>query len=271
MLNVLETYKRADIYDEEFHDFTVDLAFYGKLTSKILKVIGFSNILEMCCGTGRVTIPLARNKTFQITGVDISPNMLAKAKEKVKKEQVEVKRRIRLLEGDIRDFDAGLQGYDLVLITFNAFLHMMDYESQRKALENAYKHVKSSRYFLAHIFSPDPIRLANDLRKPRLEVREREVKTKDGERLIIVRCSPSYNTATQVITDPRVYEIYSLSGKRQLIEQYYEPLELRIIFPNEWENLLKSVGFTIVEKWGDYDFSPFQADAPQMLWLCEKE
>jgi len=61
-----------------------------------------SSILDLGCGTGNYTIPLAR-RGFQMAGVDRSPGMLAKARAKAEGEGLPAS----FHKGDIRDLDLG--------------------------------------------------------------------------------------------------------------------------------------------------------------------
>jgi 2-polyprenyl-3-methyl-5-hydroxy-6-metoxy-1,4-benzoquinol methylase len=45
-------------------------------------------VLELACGTGRITIPLAK-EGFKVSGLDISESMLAEAKKKSEREKVD--------------------------------------------------------------------------------------------------------------------------------------------------------------------------------------
>lgn len=77
MMNANETYQKfADYYDAYAGAFEKDLAFYTSLCHRDEK------ILEVGCGTGRV-LQRFLNDGFQITGVDISDEMLAVAKQKL--------------------------------------------------------------------------------------------------------------------------------------------------------------------------------------------
>ena len=42
-----------------------------------------ARILELCCGTGRLTLPIAK-EGYDITGIDYTPSMLAQAKLKLR-------------------------------------------------------------------------------------------------------------------------------------------------------------------------------------------
>ncbi len=87
-----------------------DLPFY----SRWLKKRKNGNILELCCGTGRLTIPLAQ-EGYNITGVDNNTSMLKQAKEKAN----ELKAPVRFIKSDIRSLDLP-EVYDIIFIPFNS-------------------------------------------------------------------------------------------------------------------------------------------------------
>ena len=62
-----------------------------------------SPVLELGCGTGRVLIPMAR-AGITITGLDASPHMLAVCRQRLSNESVNVRSRVTVLQGDMRDF-----------------------------------------------------------------------------------------------------------------------------------------------------------------------
>ena len=63
----------ALIYDKVYQTLVHDIPFYLQQA----KAHG-GPILELGCGTGRVTIPLASNG-FEVVGIDISPSMIQRA------------------------------------------------------------------------------------------------------------------------------------------------------------------------------------------------
>ena len=91
-------YKVGDlIYDASIYDglntFLSDLQFYKKWLPKNRD----AKILELCCGTGRLTLPIARDG-YNISGVDYTPSMLAQARLKASEAGLE----INFIEADIR-------------------------------------------------------------------------------------------------------------------------------------------------------------------------
>lgn len=75
-------YKVGDlIYDADIYDglntFLSDFPFYRKWLPENKD----AKILELCCGTGRLTLPLAK-EGYPVCGVDYTPSMLERAKAK---------------------------------------------------------------------------------------------------------------------------------------------------------------------------------------------
>jgi ubiquinone/menaquinone biosynthesis C-methylase UbiE len=64
-------------YDLQCKDFTEDIAFWIRQARKY-----GGPILELACGIGRITLPLAK-EGFKITGLDIAESMLAEAEKKI--------------------------------------------------------------------------------------------------------------------------------------------------------------------------------------------
>ncbi len=81
-------------YDAQHVEIVEDITFYIAQAQK-----AGGSILELACGTGRITIPLAR-QGFDVTGLDISEGMLKIAKEKAEMEYLSC----TFLHADCRKF-----------------------------------------------------------------------------------------------------------------------------------------------------------------------
>ncbi len=85
-MNTQEAYNKwASQYDTNLNK-TRDLEAFALRT--ILSTIPFESCLEIGCGTGKNTVWFIE-KANQVTSVDLSEEMLAKAKEKIKSEKVQ--------------------------------------------------------------------------------------------------------------------------------------------------------------------------------------
>ena len=262
-VDVVQTfYKRAKMYDLDYADYTVDIPFNVQLAKE---KVGDGKMLEFACGTGRITFELAK-AGINVVGVDISPAMLEVAKEKLT-QLGGFDQRVRFLEGDMRSFDAGKEEYQYVLIPFTSFLHLTETPSQKVALSNAYAHLVPGGYFLASVFLPDINHLARYMGPSWVH----QEKTVERDGVMLVRWAVTrYDQSTQMITGKWYYQLYETSGDNKLLDSYWVPMELRVIFPAEWELLLQQAGFKIVEKWGGFNREPFDAESSHMLFLCQK-
>jgi 2-polyprenyl-3-methyl-5-hydroxy-6-metoxy-1,4-benzoquinol methylase len=76
-------------------------------------------ILEIMCGTGLISIPLAQ-EGYQVTGLDLAETMLAEARRKSEAAGVAVE----WVTGDVRNFDLH-QRYKLILLPSNSICHLL--------------------------------------------------------------------------------------------------------------------------------------------------
>jgi len=100
----------ADLYRVLHRGVSGDVAFYRSVCE------GAGRALELGCGDGRVTLPLAR-WGVEITGIDNHPGMLAAANAERAREPEAIQARLRYIEGDICDFDLGAR-FDRIIAPY---------------------------------------------------------------------------------------------------------------------------------------------------------
>jgi ubiquinone/menaquinone biosynthesis C-methylase UbiE len=91
-----------------------------------------STILDIGCGTGRHAIELAR-RGYKVTGIDLSENMLNRAREKAQAAGVTVE----FLKADARDFHFDRKFNQVIMICEGAFSLMETDEMNFEILKNA--------------------------------------------------------------------------------------------------------------------------------------
>jgi SAM-dependent methyltransferase len=123
-----------------------DIPFYTELARQA--ATQGESVLELGCGTGRVTIPMAKTGA-SVTGLDSSPAMLEIATAKAARENVAV----RFVEGDMAAFELG-QSFGLVTIPFRSFLHLVSDEEQRGCLESIHRHLVPSGLLALNFYVP---------------------------------------------------------------------------------------------------------------------
>jgi SAM-dependent methyltransferase len=105
-------------------------------------------VLELGCGTGRVTIPIAR-EGIDVVGLDNAPAMLDVARRKAAADGLDV----TWVEADMRDFDLGRR-FGLVIIPYRSFLHLLTDEDQRSCLAAVHRHLLPGGRLALNFFAP---------------------------------------------------------------------------------------------------------------------
>lgn len=117
-------------------------------------------VLELGCGTGRTMLPIARAGAT-ISGLDSSRWMLERCRARAASEPPDVRARIDLHAGDMRDFDLG-RTFALITIPFRAFQHLITVDDQVACLRSIYRSLTSGGRLILDLFNPSIPRLALD-------------------------------------------------------------------------------------------------------------
>ena len=125
----------------------VDLPFYLELAEQY-----GGPTLEIACGTGRVTLPIAR-RGIEICGVDNSAPMLQVLNQNLAGEAPEAQQRVTVHEGDMRSFRLDKK-FPLVIIPFRPMQHMFTVEDQVAALKTAAAHLTDDGILAFDVFYP---------------------------------------------------------------------------------------------------------------------
>ena len=212
-----------------------------------------SEILELCCGSGRLTIPLAK-QGIKITGVDNSKSMLDYAKFKAKNENLD----ISFIEADIRFFDTPNK-YDLIFIPFNSVHHLYDNTDIFSTFKVVTKHLKDDGIFIFDCYNPN-IQYITEAEKGKNTIAEYQ--TIDGRKIRIEQ-TMKYESSSQV---NRIQWHYFINDTFHSIQS----LDMRLYFPKELETYLQLSGFDIIHKYGCFDEKTFENDSEKQIIVCKK-
>ncbi len=94
-------------------------------------------VLDLACGYGRFSIPLA-SLGFGVHGIDITPVFIENAREEAKKHDLDIEFRI----GNMTETPYEENSFDSVICMWNAFSELSTEEDQRKALLEIYRILK---------------------------------------------------------------------------------------------------------------------------------
>jgi len=218
-------------------------------------------ILELACGTGRLVLPLAR-AGLDVTGLDLSQNMLTIARQKLGKEPAEVQARLKLVDGDMSRFLLDKK-FGLIFIAFRSFQNLLERENQRSCLKCCREHLMVKGRFALNIFNPN---LSKISQPGEVYFDFGESLMSDGNRLRQT-ADTTYDNVNQRLSARMKYEITEASGKATAHEY---PLELRYFFRFEMEWMLEACGFEVEAIYGNHDKSPLQADSQEMIFVARK-
>jgi ubiquinone/menaquinone biosynthesis C-methylase UbiE len=87
-------------------------------------------ILDLGCGYGRLTIPLAKSG-YKVEGIDITPLFIKKAKDLSKKEKINIRFRV----GDMRDLPYEDNRFDAIICMWSVFMELYRKSDQTKAIK----------------------------------------------------------------------------------------------------------------------------------------
>jgi SAM-dependent methyltransferase len=237
----------------------VDLPFYLDLAQQ-----SAGPILEIACGTGRVLLPIAR-KGIEIHGVDNSLPMLEILKKALAREPQDVRERVTLHEGDMRDFRLGAR-YPLVIIPFRPMQHMHTIQDQVSALTTAALHLSEGGI------------LAFDVFYPKFDV----ITTKMGEEVLEFEWNPRSDSAEVVRRYFRKESvdkinqifyftfIYRTLRAGQLISEETEAFKLSYFTYPHLRALFQLAGLEPVAEYGSFAKAPLDNNAEQMIFLLRK-
>ncbi|MCM2267751.1 MAG: class I SAM-dependent methyltransferase [Elusimicrobiales bacterium] len=243
-----EVYWDGGHYDAFNSPYEDDLAFY---LAEARRARG--PVLELACGTGRLTLPL-RKKGVQVTGLDYSPAMLARARAKAAAAGLE----LPLLRGDARKFRLAGK-FKLIFMAFNSLQHL----GRREELEGLFRSVKAhlapGGRFIFDVFNPDPRYLTRD---PEELLPVAYYPDPSGEGKTLVNEQYSYDKAAQ--TSRLIWHYRSEKTGRTLKKR----LNLRCFFPEELLALAHYNGFRVLKRYGDFRRRPLGPDSGKQVLVC---
>ncbi len=255
-MNVSEQMDRiARFFDREYAGYIDDQLALSALADRT-----GGPILELGCGTGRALIPLAR-EGYQVTGVEASPAMLARARDKA--EQAGVASRVHLIEGDFSTADLG-GPYRLAFTLMNTFLHLNDMAAQISALKHWRQALAPRGLLLIDIFNPDVGQLAS--LDGSLEW-EQTWTDYPGGVATMKFLARTVDPATQLMAVNHIYDEIAPDGA---MRRTVAAFTLRYIWRYEAELLLDKAGFILEEVYGDWDLAPFFSDSERMILLARR-
>lgn len=258
-----EDYDRfAYYYDLHYQQVKFDYDFYLELAGRFGPG---AKILELACGSGRLFMPLLE-AGYNLTGVDLSIEMLDLARQKVATLAPEFQQKGRLLVGDMRRLEevVGGEEFDLIILGFNSFQHLLTPADQHACLASACRHLAPRGRFVLAVLNPESD--TRDPAKNRMEYYGSSVNPLRQSKINLMVSTTDY-PAEQL---RRLLYIFYENLPDGTTEKIVAPLTMRYAYRAELDLLLQQAGFAVENLYGDYKFEKFSKESPRLIYICRQ-
>lgn len=218
-----------------------------KVLDLIERTIGHDparRVLDIGCGSGRHTIAFAKRGYADVTGIDLSPALLAEARE----EATQLKLPIRFIETDMREIPDEM--FDLALNLFTSFGYFEKDEDNAAVILRAAEHLANGGWLVLDFLNSRWVR-------EHFVVHDERV-APNGTRI----------EQTRWIENNRI-------EKRVLIRNNFEAKEyiesVRLFERSDFERMFLSAGLTLRHLFGTYSGAAFDPDtSPRLIMFAKK-
>ncbi|MBO2532940.1 MAG: class I SAM-dependent methyltransferase [Thermoactinomycetaceae bacterium] len=194
------------------------------------------HILDLCCGTGRHSIALAR-RGYRVTGLDLSETLLSHAVALSKGLPV------RFVHGDMRSLPFSKEMFDVVLNLFTSFGYFVEDRDNERVLAEIRRVLKpGGRFLIDFLNRPAVLRSL-------VPVSERE---EDGVKIREERWIEGDVVCKRIfVSDAR--------GERRYEER------VKMYSRDQMEEMMRRAGLSVQQVWGDFEGNPHTERSRRMI------
>lgn len=238
----------ADIYDF-YVKVDFDVPFFLKETEGVE-----TEILELMCGTGRVSIPLLESGRI-MTCVDYSKGMLDIFRKKIADK--DYKTSVNLVEMDVTELKLDRK-FGMIFLPFHSISEILSTTKQKEALRSISNHLKKGGTFIL------------TLQNPKTRLKQADGTTRiigefpiDNGKKMIISFMNQYHREDKMVTGFQFYEIYD--SKNTMIEKRCLEINFKPIEDKELRSMLLETDLEITDVYGDYSYSEFDEETSNFI------
>lgn len=232
---------------------TEDLAFWLELAAQHP-----GRILELGCGTGRVTIPLLQHG-FDVAGLDNDPAMLAQLHSGLTASGISPAQG-QFVQADMAAFS--LDGpFSLILLPCNTFSTLQS-PVRQKTLERVFAHLKPGGFFA--VSQPNPAMFYDLPKRSAEQFEEAFFHPLTGNPVQVL--SSWRRTNTQFIVTWR-YDHLLPDGK---VERFSAEVRHELDSAEIYVREIAAAGLEIQAIYGDFEQHPYEPEADEMIIVAQK-
>jgi SAM-dependent methyltransferase len=217
-------------------------------------------VLELGCGTGRITLALVRAGNA-VVGIDASEPMLERLRAKADSILAPAERaRLESHHADMAALDLGRR-FARVICPYSAFTYLVEPERRARALAGVRRHLAPDGRFILDVFVPD--RRIEALSADHVHLDYRRTL---GDGTVLERSKTIRRAEPGVNVIARQYTFFDRGGT---VRERVETVDrIRVYEPDELRRELEAHGFEVVEALADFLSGPWTAETKMAAFVC---
>ncbi|MFC1947276.1 class I SAM-dependent methyltransferase [Chloroflexota bacterium] len=241
------TNELANYYDamRVYRDYGKEARFADSLIQK--QCPGTGRVLDLCCGTGEHAIKMTE-MNYQVTGIDLSKDMLAVAGEKAEKSGLS----IDFIYGDVYDFEASTK-FGAAYCLGYTLLYMTTHQKAMSFFDAVHKTLEPGGIFIVDFINGWSI--ADEWHKDKATYRFDDATIFLSEQGTLDRKNRLKHVEFQYLIDEHNGQVKTVFAEE----------DLRIYFEDEVGLLLSSCGFDKIGYYGDHKLDTDTKDLPEIM------
>ena len=208
-------------------------------------------VLDLACGTGRLTLLLAR-EGFAVTGLDQSEGMLHHFEKKLGTEPPEIRQRVQIHQQTMTDFSLDTT-FNTILCS-DAFFHNVTVEDEMACLRRVAQHLAPAGRFVFNLPNPTCAFIMSSIESKGQHFTERGRYQLDDGGTVVIEHAQDATVIDQTITTTMRFTRYDAEGHE--VEQSASWWKSRYLFRYEAVHLLHRCGLDVETLVGDFTNGP---------------
>ena len=247
----------ARLYDLDLADDPGDLDLYLALAGR-----AGGPFLELGTGTGRLAVPLAASG-HAVTGVDLDPAMLARARSAAAAAGRAVSRRIRLVEGDARSIRLDDMGrYGLAAIPLNSIFLFGGRADQAAAVATLAAHLAPDGLAVVDVWVPD----AEDLARYDGRLMLDWVREEPGTNRVVTKTGAAlYEPAAATVRLTTIFEAGRPGGS---VARWVRQDRLHLVSADDLIAFAEAAGLVVETVAGGYELEPLDGRSDRAILIA---
>ena len=235
-----------------------DISFY------LNKIKQQDSVLELGCGTGRVSVELAK-KGIKVHGLDLSAQMLQVFEDKIKDQSLQ--NSIKITKGDMSSFSLNSK-FNWIIFPFRAFQALTTKNQRENCLKCVNEHLEDDGKVVIQIFDPLPEIFKKWTELKNLDVRIWDKTTnKYVERYSI---GESHSEIQQTIKFHYLFKVISQDNKVE--HQFTDPMKLGYLYHEQAKDLFHKNGFKVINTFSDWNETTYDPNIKkELIYLLSKK